>query len=420
MTPSQTLLIKGNRIISIGDSVKIPKAARVIKAQGKYLIPGLWDMHSHVIEYSEVQQLSLAHGITGLREMNGNFKKGRVMDSLWNENQPSTRFIVGHMIDGAGGRSQIAANTPAEAIKIVDSMAQHKASFLKPYSSLEPDVFVALMNRAKERGIPVAGHIPDRVHTLKVAELGYRSIEHSAIILKDCTPLAGKFDEEYVKALNMENDSLAHHAYIKIMGKELSSFDENICRKIARELSAYGTAVTPTLIIMYKTWHRPLANFHKDPNIKYMPKYMRKTFEPDFAPFTEEEWKIGQDQHPINMKLVKILNEEGVLLLAGSDPGLAIPGFGLHEELELLVEAGLTPLEALQTATINPAIFLNHINELGTVETGKLADLVLLNANPLKDISNTTDIHAVVIDGEYLDRNRLDKLMEKAASKYND
>ena len=117
--------------------------------------------------------------------------------------------------------------------------------------------------------------------------------------------------------------------------------------------------------------------------------------------------------HPINKKLVEILNEEGVMLLAGTDPGLPIPGFALHEELELLVKAGLTPLEALQTATLNPAIFLNRLDELGTIETDKLADLVLLNANPLKDISRTSDIYGVMMDGIYMDRDQIDSMLKK-------
>ncbi len=418
LSPSQTVILQGNRIIKIGDSIEIPKA-QLIEAKGKFLIPGLWDMHSHWIDYNVAQKLYLANGVTGLRELNGNFRQVQIMDSLWNEEEPVTRFHVGHLIDGVENRNpNVSAMTPAEAISIIDSLVKNKASFIKPYSSLKPDVFQALMDRANELGLPAAGHVPDLVHTLKAAELGLKSIEHSAIILKDCNSLSGELYEEYLNIMNMDNDSIKPHAYVELMGKELSSFKENICREIAKSLSAYGTAVTPTLITMYKHWYRPLVDFHKNPNSQYMPEYMRKFLRPDFAPYTEEEWKIGQSMHPINKKLVKILNEEGVMLLAGTDPGF--PGFELHEELELLVEAGLTPLEALQTATLNPAIFLEQTDDLGTIEIGKLADLVLLNANPLEDISNMSKIHGVIMDGTYLDRNRLDEMLQKVLSIYQE
>ncbi len=415
--PAQIVLIKENRIVSIGKAIEIPENSITIEAQGKYLIPGLWDMHSHAIHNSEVQQLYLANGVTGLREMGGNFRQANIIDSLSNANQPVTRFLIGHLVNGAEMASDAVAKTPTEARRIVDSLVENNASFVKPYSSLKPEVFFALMNRAKELGLPAAGHVPDLVHTLKAAELEMRSLEHSALILKDCTPLAGTLVKEYLKIMDME-DSLSQKAIVKLMDRELSSFDENICREIAKELSALGTAVTPTLITMYKHWYRPLVNFHNDPNLKYMPKYLHNYFDPDFAPYSEKEWKVGQDMHPINKKLVRILNEEGVMLLAGSDTGIAVPGFGLHEELMLLVEAGLTPLEALQTATLNPAIYLDRLGELGTVETDKLADLVLLNANPLEDISNTSDVHAVIMNGVYLNSDKLNMMLQEVATAY--
>ena len=181
-----------------------------------------------------------------------------------------------------------------------------------------------------------------------------------------------------------------------------------------------STAVTPTLITMYMHWHRPVVNFRKYPEMQYVPPHVRKSFDPATTNFTAKEWKTGQKMHSVNQELVQIFNEEGVLLLAGTDAPLVPAGFSLYDELQLLVDSGLSPLEALQTATVNPAVFLGREQELGSVEEGYLADLVLLDANPLTDISNAEEIYGVLVNGKYLDRNELDQMLKKISDSFSE
>lgn len=413
----QIVIIKNNRISSIGDELAVPEDAWIIKADGKYLIPGLWDMHAHdIVTYAP---LFVANGITGLRDTGGSFEVVRKMDSMKNKNMATPRYLVGHLIEGESKLENSCpadcnlVGTPSEARQVIDSLVQKGAAFLKTYMLLKPEVFKTIMKRAKEKNIPVAGHVPDQVSIEQASNLGMSSIEHSAYLLRNCTPLADNLLEEYEKINMIGNYEELLSAYLKINAKENATFDENICRKLAKTLALNETAVTPTLVVQYKFWNRKNKDFYDDPNLRFMPVGSKSWWKAENSTLTEQEWKVGQEIHLLNMKLIEILNEQDVLLLAGTDSPYNIPGFTLHEELELLVEAGLTPLEALQTATLNPAKFMKREEDLGTVEVGKLADLLLLNANPLEDISNTTEIHAVILDGQYIDQDLIAGLLQK-------
>lgn len=419
LSPMQTVLFRGNRIIKIGGSVEIPKKAQLIEAKGKFLIPGLWDMHAHdIVNY---RNLFVANGITGLRDLAGSFEIVRKMDSLKNKKIITPRYLVGHLVEGEAKLENPCpapcslVDTTEEAINVVDSLAQNGAAFIKTYMLLKPEVFEAIMSRAREKNIPVAGHVPDQVSIKKASDLGIKSIEHSAFLLKNCTPLADNLIKEYGEIREISSYEELLSAYLKIYEKENNSFDKNLCRKLAKTLASNGTAVTPTLTATYKFWNRKKKKFYNNPNLRYMPVGFKSWWKAENSTLTDHEWKVAQEIHPLNMELVQILNEQDVLLLAGTDSPFNIPGFTLHEELELLVQAGLTPLEALQTATLNPAKFMNREKDLGTVEAGKLADLLLLKANPLENISNTTKIEAVILDGKYLNQESIKLLLEKMA-----
>lgn len=415
----QTVLILNNRISSIGKDVHIPANADVINAEGKFLIPGLWDMHAHNIEIPEINQLFIANGLTGVRDTGGYRRQLEMLDSLDRSGLILPRYLIGHILDGKEMHNHIVVETPSEGVAVVQALYHSGSDFVKPYSRLKPEVFEAIMKEATALGIPAAGHVPDLVHTSSASAQGMKSLEHVAYILKDCTPLRNDLQEEYEKNHQHEDMQQAQISLLKIMEKELSTFDPALARDIAKVLAKNGTAVTPTLLKMYMDWHRPVVDFTADPDMRYVPKHLRDWWDPSSSSFSEEQWATGQKMHPINQEVTRILQEEGVLLLAGTDAPLVTPGFSLHDELRHLVESGLTPLEALQTATLNPAIFLER-EDLGSIEENKLADLVLLNSNPLSDISNTKDIYGVFVDGHYLDRKELDKKLEKVAKAFEE
>lgn len=421
----KTVIIQGNKIAAIDSGGPLPINLKIIDAEGKYLIPGLWDMHMHALPVKEIRDLYLAHGVTGVRDNGGSIEIIKLMDSLEQRGEMVPRSSIGVVINSSKlYPSTVTATTPVEAKQKIDSLYRLNVDFIKPYSGLSPEVFEALVKKCEELGIPAAGHIPDLVSTKKAAKLGQKSIEHSAYILKDCTPIAGTKDikEAYQKMNELSDQSEARQILIDIMEKELSTFNDSIARSIAVALAKYNTAVTPTLITMYKHWYRPAKKFHDDSLLKYVPSRVVETWHADKQPYTVKQWKIGQSMHQYNQKLVDILNQEGVLLLAGTDMGVAYiyPGYSIHEELEMLVDAGLTPLEALQTATLNPAIYFRREKELGTISVNKFADLVLLNANPLEDISNTKNIESVWINGKYLNKRELKQIKENAVLNIKD
>lgn len=417
----KTVIIRGNKIAAINSADQVPLNVGIIDAEGKYLIPGLWDMHMHALQVKEIRDLYLVHGVTGLRDNGGSGELIKLMDSLEQSGEILPRSNIGMVINNSKlYPSTVTANTPAEAKQKVDSLFHLNADFIKPYSGLSPEVFEALLKKCEELKISAAGHVPDLVSTERAAELGQKSIEHSAIILKDCTPIAEtkEIKEAYHKILELTDQFEVRKILLDIMERELSTFNDSIARSIAVSLAKNNTAVTPTLITMYKHWYRPLNNYQEDSLLKYIPAEVVETWHTKKQPYTEEQWKIGQSMHQYNQKLVDILNQEGVLLLAGTDMGVAYiyPGYSIHEELEILVNAGLTPLEALQTATLNPAIYFGREKEMGTISLNKLADLVLLNSNPLEDITNTKEIEAVWINGKYLSKGELDHMKDKAVS----
>lgn len=243
--------------------------------------------------------------------------------------------------------------------------------------------------------------------------MGMRSLEHSAYLLKACTPLKDSLRQKYKSIKEIGDSQEMTSAYLEINEAEILTFNKDLCARMASTLAFNETAVTPTLVVQYKYWNRPEKNFYMDPNLRFMPEGSKEWWKAENSSLTAEEWKIGKTIHILNLRIVRELHDAGVLLLAGTDSPYNIPGFTLHEELELLVEAGLSPIEAIKTATINPAIFLNRQHELGSIEEGKLADLVLLNKNPLQDISNTKTIHGIFADGKYLNKKSINKLLKE-------
>ena len=423
--PNMTVVIEGDHIAQVDKSgaVSLPAGAQIVDAAGKFLIPGLWDMHVHTIfgdwfpgGREIALPLFIANGVTGIRDMGGDldvllqWRKEIALGII-----PGPRLVVsGEMLDGPEPRfpSSIAVSNPDDGRSAVRDLKRRGADFIKLQSLIPREAVLAIADEAKKLGIPFVGHVPDAVRAAEASDAGQKSFEHLIGIFEGSSLLEDEFLEGG-----------------KGPGKFLQSFDAARAVKLIALLAKNETWQCPTLV-----WERGGSlieerDLDHDPLAKYAP-----------ASWKTGTWKKFTDQivHEFNvddlatrrkfvakeLELVSEMHRTGVPFLAGTDTAAGVyvfPGFSLHQELEIFVEAGFTPAEALATATTNPARFLGMEDRFGTVEKGTLGDLVLLDRNPLEDIRNTREIFAVVANGRLFSRDDLDRLLlqveEQAASK---
>jgi len=414
--PDQVVIIEGNRIREVGPrkSTRYPRNAPAANAHGGYLIPGLWDMHVHLVFgdwFPDAEDISLplfvANGITGVRDMGSELSVvQRWRDQIEGGELLGPRiFTPGPMLDGPKPRfpSSLAIATPEDGRKAVDELKQDGADFIKLQSLIPRDAVFAIAEEAKKQDIPFVGHVPDSVRASEMSNAGMHSFEHLIGIFEGSSPL----EDEFIKGDKSET-------------KFLASYDPGRAAALAQLLAKNQTWQCPTLV-----WERggnllDVTDFTKDTRAKYVPAYWKEKTWKDFdhevqTVFNTDDLATRRKFIEKELEVVQLLHKAGVPFLAGTDtpPGVYIfPGFSLHEELQRFVAAGFTPLEALQTATLNPAIFFHMENDLGTAEKGKFADLVLLEENPLTDIRNTQKIAAVVLNGRYLSHDDLQKILQ--------
>jgi len=426
-----TVIISGNRIIDIRPSSRptIPSGApvAVIDAEGKFLIPGLWDMHVHFNRVDTTFPLFIANGVTGVRNMGG-----ELADLLrWRAEVQAGKLLgpqivtCGPIIDGpdpaAHGPTLVVKNE-AEALTAVDSLRQRGADCIKVYDKVPRDAYFAIIEEAKRQSLPVVGHVPLSITTREASDAGQRSIEHLGSILEGSSSLGDElFSAD--KSLPPVKDPSEFPRRLAARGtRMLDTYDPQRAAAIFAHFVKNRTWQVPTLEVKYTQTFIDDLFAKGDVRQKYISAAEQEWWSPSrnfFARYRTPEYityrrRLWQKE----LDLVREMHRAGVHFMTGTDLGGAFifPGFSLHHELELLVAAGFPPMEALQTATRNPAIFLGQSHRLGTVEKGKQANLILLNANPLDDIRNTQKINAVILNGRFLPRDQLDKLLGDAAA----
>jgi len=425
LQPDQTVILERNRIYSIGPSksAKYPRNADMVNCKGGYLIPGLWDMHVHLALgdwFPDARNISLplfvANGVSSVRDMGSDLD---VVQDWRNEieagQMTGPRIMTsGPMLDGPKPRfpSSIAIATSEDARRAVDQLKDRGADFIKLQSLIPREAVLAIADEAKKQEIPFEGHVPDAMRASEMSEAGMKSFEHLIGIFEGSSPA----EEGFLKGGKTE-------------GKFLATYDEAHAASLAALLANNHTWQCPTLV-----WERggnllDVSDLSGDTRVKYVP-----------APWKNKTWKrftdeitqgYGTDDLATRKKfigkeltVVQMLHKAGVEFLAGTDAPAGVyifPGFSLHEELQRFVAAGFTPLEALQTATLNPARFFGMEDKLGTIEKGKLADMVLLAADPLEDISNTQKIAGVFVNGRYFYHAEIEKMLagvESAARRH--
>jgi len=425
------VIIRGDSIADIVEHQNGSySTAQLIDGTGKFLIPGLWDMHTHTWwGYKDFFPVLLANGVTGIREMFGNMEEVKKIRQGLKEGTIIGPEIVspGPIVDGkpAAHAGSDEADTPEKGRAIVQQQVADGADFIKVYSRLERDVYFAIADECEKLGIPFSGHIPSKVSLEEALEAGHETIEHFYGILEFCSS-----EKDYLMSLRngeISNDSLiGPGTYYNRLNLIIDAFAPSRQPVLTELMSENKAWVCPTLVV-HKGWQRNIdPGYSGDHRVAYMPEYTMNGWDlvKDSVSNPEILMDLDSEKKWYNLipPLIKQLHDTGTNFLAGSDyPNpYTFAGFSLHEELELFVkEAGLTPLEALRTATLNPAIFLKTLEKAGTIDIGKYADLVLLSANPLENISNTKKIEGVVLKGKYHFGGALKESIDKLAKKYS-
>jgi imidazolonepropionase-like amidohydrolase len=405
---NQTIVVRSGRIVEIGPAgrTKVPAGAVQIDGRGKFLMPGLADMHAHLFPGEgaandlAAQQLNLylANGVTTVRNMIGapahlvlrdRIKEGKLLGP--------TLVTAGPPLLGNNAVSTEAAE------RIVAAQKQAGYDLLKVHEGLKPDVYEAIAAAARKAGIPFAGHVTASVGLPRALAARQASIEH----------LYG-----YLQALVPENSPVPPTPSQVVLGPVLEQVDERRLPALARATRDAGVYNTPTLALfkIVVSSDDP-SEFSRWPELRYVPAKMREGFAKQMAGIGAGEAPAAERKRYLELRdhVVKALQDAGAKLLVGPDsPQLfLVPGFGTHREMAAMAEAGLTPFAVLQAATRNAAEYLGAAGEFGTVEVGKRADLVLLDANPLQAIANASRINGVMVRGRWLPRAELDRMLSE-------
>jgi imidazolonepropionase-like amidohydrolase len=430
--PDMTVVIAKHRIAAIGSSpsTPIPADAEILDATGRFLIPGLTDAHIHLTGAGEptgsrdfILPLLVANGVTTVRDMGGYLES---IFPLRKEIADGKRlgpriFTPGPYLDGSPPSFQpsMVVTNSVQATEDVHALVQRHVDFIKVQSILNRDAYFAVATAAKREHIPFVGHVPDRVTAAEASDAGQKSIEHLTGVIRGCSSNEPRLMAmQFAVPRKKETPAQSRARQLAFQSQLLSTFSDEAAAKLIARFVQNQTWQTPTLILLKNdAYPTPETDPSHDPRTKFVPRDFLKSWQKGTAnrdkDATLQEFELRTRLLQKSKQLVGQMQTAGVHLMAGTDSTAPyiFPGSGLHEELALLVQAGLTSMQALQAATKNPAEFLGIFNEQGTVEKGKFADLLLLDANPLDDIGNTQKIHAVILHGKLLDRSTLDAVL---------
>ena len=427
---NRDILIQDNVIIAI-DTTGILKAqpnALVIEGNSKYVLPGLWDMHTHSTQHSEWlhHPLYIANGVTGIRDMSGQLSK---TDSYWagskerlkwnaalNENKRVTPRCVlqsSYQIDGA---SSVPDGFPEffklQNIEDVDSLLRfyknEKVDFIKVYDQILPEPYRKLALQAPKYGMHIAGHKPIFISLEEAILAGQRSFEHARMFLVESFPNAD----------SLRKSDNWRKFYSASRGSMIENHNPEIAKRLMLLMKKHDSYWTPTLQTVKFEAFAHDQKYLDNPNLKYVPFLIKKLmWEMDAS--SNKKRNLAQNGKNISAefyhsarKQVKLASVIGVPILTGTDvtDSYVFAGFSMHNELEELAQSGMSNLQALQSATIIPAKFAKMENHFGTVEVGKIADLVILNNNPLENINNSKTIAGVLLNGIYYDSQKIEEL----------
>lgn len=424
-TKPQDLYIKDGRIVKIAspDTENHFNANQIIDATGTFILPGFWDNHTHfrggdslISENRNLLPLFLANGVTTVRDAGGDLTSS-VMQ--WKKEITAgtvdgpTIFTSGPKIDGpkATWAGSLEVVTEEDIDKALDSLQTLNTDFVKIYDSrISGDAYLQTLKETEKRGLITSGHMPFTVTLKETVDAGIDAVEHLYYIMKGCS------------AVEMEVTQMLKNKEIgfwQAMPLLLEGYQKSTAQSTFTLLKNKNVYVVPTLYIGKTLSYLDEVDHLNDPYLQYMGKGIVKTYEGRIIGAMNASEKARKDRKELDQffgALTRSLNDAGVKLLAGSDSGAynsyTYPGISLHKELEAMEATGMTPLEVLRTSAYNGAHFLKKDSDYGNIDIGKIADLVLLNANPLEDITNTQKIHAVIHNAKVYDKEDLSNMLK--------
>ncbi len=443
--PRRTIVIDGGRIIKIArrGSLKL-NVMQVIDGSGRYLIPGLMDMHVHTnvsFIVDDSLKLMLANGVTGVRDMAGDCWEPRgeiflciddmrrIAAAIEDGDKPGARLL---RLSSAYVQSEPTAPLPknhnplytpltrADGVALAQYLDERGVDIIKLYHAIRPDAYEGLMTEAIARGLEVSGHVPNLVTAQQASDDGLRTIEHANTIVTDCGGYAAEY-REAMSAVIRREDGAEWPSDFSRLKESVDTFTPSICENLMKTLTKNGTYYVPTHGTREMDALAGDPAYRDDPRLGYLPPPQLAQWRADLdrtAAVSPEMTDLYRQFYDLGLKVTKLASEAGVSIMLGTDANdtMIIPGFAVHDELARLVEAGLSPMEALRAATTAPAAYLDRESDFGGVAPGKIADLILLDENPLQNIANTRTIQAVVLGGRVIDREALDELLAEVRS----
>lgn len=442
LNENQTVVIKEGRVVEVGSSNELSVSAEnneIIDGSGKYLIPGLWDAHVHFSYIEELApsmfDLFLAYGITSVRDTGGRieFVKQWKDRAVADPTMAPRVMIAGPLLDGepnvydgsSPGRPPLSVGLATvedvtEEVNMLDSIG---VDLLKAYEMLTPEQFREVMRVANEKGLKVTGHVPLSMNAVSASNAGLNSMEHMRNLEVSMASNWEELQEQRLQLLEEGQDDpggiLRSRIHSAMRETAIQNYDEARANEVLQVLAENETWQIPTLALNT----RSVEKFYTDPNWQETFTLLPDSIEQEWFTSAEESAQSEVSEFGVEysnwlFNMVGKINEAGITIMAGTDTpiGLLTPGRSLHHELKVMVDAGLTPMEALQSATLNPARYFEMEGELGSIDEGKWADLLILNANPLDDIQNTLEINTVIKQGEVYDREALDGILEDLRS----
>lgn len=428
LSPHAAVAVRGGDVVAVVPTAAARKsytASKVVQAGGRFVMPGLWDNHVHfgggpdlIEENKALLPLYLAHGITSVRDASGDLPQ----EVLAWRGEVAARKLLGPTIYTSGPKLEglkpiwkgtLEVGSEQEVDAALTKLQAMKVDFVKVTdNTLTPHLFLYALGQAKARGLTTSAHIPAALTVEQASEAGLGSIEHMGYALKMGSP--------------QEAQIAADVAAGRITGAEasartLATFDEATAKAAFRRLAAKGTFITPTLNGSRITAYLDQDDHAADPYLAYIGPGLKGTYAWRVERAAKDDAAAIARRHAVyekNVSLLPLLQAVGVPILAGTDAGFLnsfnYPGVGLHDELQVFVDGGLTPLQALQASVVNGPRFLGQSERYGAVAQGKAADILILDQNPLTNIAATRQIHGVVLKGEYFDRTSLDVLLKNA------
>ncbi|MBN8730106.1 MAG: amidohydrolase family protein [Acidobacteria bacterium] len=441
IVPGQTVVVTGNRITALGPaaSTRPPAQTQVIDGSGHYLMPGLWDMHVHlrsnpvdrdrplVDENAATLELFLAHGVVGVREMGGDLHEHvlRWRDEIAAGKRLGPRILTaGRKLDGAvpSWPGSVSTMSAADAREAVKQMKKEGADFIKVYyNEVELPLLRAVLEEAHAQGLKVTGHLPRNLTLAAALEAGLDGMEHGMYLR---TPKPEVWESYLAEGRQRAKVSIAADG-AETTKRQLWMHDAGEAGRIYAQLAARPFWVTPTLMVEARVRYEiSEQKFDSDPRKRFFDPAIWASWNPETGrrrpPSGAVLEALKKSARQVRELTVQA-HKAGVPLLAGTDCGVSnnyvMPGWSIHEELAMMVEAGLTPAEALRTATSNAARWRGTEATEGAVAEGMRADLLLLRANPLTAIGATRELEALILGGRIFPRSQLDAMLRAAASR---